>query len=366
MIKFLDIKKINDRDSYEIKKAVNRVIDSGWYILGNEVDTFEKSFAEFHKADHVIATSNGLDALKLIINAYLALGVFNEGDEILVPANTFIASVLAISDAKLKPVLVEVSEEDFLIDPKEIEKHITPNTKGIMNVHLYGQISYSRELQACIDRYNLIHVEDNAQAVGASKNGKASGTLGDAGAVSFYPGKNMGAIGDAGAIVTNNTELANMCRTLGNYGSQKKYVHNYKGFNCRMDEIQAAVLGVKLQYIALDNQRRQEIAEYYHSNISNPRIQTPKLPLEKENHVWHVYVLRCKHRDLLQTHLTEHGVQSLIHYPIPIHKQEAYQGEVDGGHQITEQLSEEILSIPISPVMSDIEIEEVVKALNSF
>lgn len=366
MIKFLDIKKINDRDSIEIKEAVNRVVDSGWYILGKEVAEFEKAFAKFHQVDHVIGTSNGLDALKLIIMAYIEMGYFKEGDEILVPANTFIASVLAISDAKLKPVLVEMSESDFLIDPKEIEKHLTPKTKGIMNVHLYGQISYSKALQDCINKHQLIHIEDNAQTIGATKFGKMSGTFGDVSAVSFYPGKNMGAIGDAGAIVTNNTELANMCRALGNYGSEKKYIHNYKGYNCRMDEIQAAVLSVKLKYITLDNQRRQEIAEYYCANITNSRIITPRLPEDKASHVWHVYVIRCSQRDLLQTHLKAHGVESLIHYPVPIHRQKSYLEDVGQDFKVTEQLAQEILSIPISPVISDIEIEQVVDVLNSF
>lgn len=366
MIKFLDIKKINDRDSHEIKEAVNKVIDSGWYILGKEVERFEKEFADFHKSKHVIATSNGLDALRLIIKAYLELGVFTEGDEILVPANTFIASVLAISDAKLKPVLVEVSKSDFLIDTKEIEKHITPKTKGIMNVHLYGQISYSEALENIIDKNNLIHIEDNAQAIGAFYKNKMSGTLGDASAVSFYPGKNLGALGDAGAIVTNNSELANVCKILANYGSEKKYVHNYKGNNNRMDEIQAAVLNVKLQYIQLDNQRRQEIAEYYVENIRNSRIKCPTLPSNKANHVWHLFVVQCKNRDLLQTHLKDNNIESLIHYPIPIHKQHSYINEVESAFEITEQLSNEILSIPISPVMSDLEVEEVVRVINTF
>ena len=366
MIKFLDIKKINDRDALEIKEAVNRVIDSGWYILGKEVGRFEQAFAEFHGAKHAIATSNGLDALKLILQSYVELGVFNEGDEILVPANTFIASVLSISDTKLKPVLVEVSKENFLINPKEIEQHITAKTKGIMNVHLYGQISYSSDLHNLIEKYNLIHIEDNAQAIGAMVDGKMSGTLGDASAVSFYPGKNMGALGDAGAIVTDNLELANMCKTLSNYGSEKKYVHNYKGFNNRMDEIQAAVLNVKLNYIRLDNERRQEIAEYYVNNINNSRIICPILPKEQSNHVWHLFVVRCAHRDLLQTHLKDNGVESLIHYPIPIHQQNSYKNEVDSTFEITESLSKEILSIPVSPVMSDIEIEQVVNVLNAF
>ena len=366
MIKFLDIKKINDRDALEIKEAVNRVIDSGWYILGKEVEAFEKAFADFHHANHVIATSNGLDALKLIIKAYIELGVFKEGDEILVPANTFIASVLAISDAKLKPVLVEVSKNDFLINTKEIEKHITSSTKGIMNVHLYGQISYSDELKDIVDKYNLIHIEDNAQAIGASKYGKMSGTFGDASAVSFYPGKNLGALGDAGAIVTNNESLAKTCRALANYGSEEKYVHNYKGYNNRMDEMQAAVLNVKLQYIKSDNERRQEIAKYYIDHIDNTRIVCPEIPNNPENHVWHLFVVRCSNRSLLQTHLKDNGIESLIHYPTPIHEQGAYQSEFGQTYRITEFLSKEILSIPISPVMSDTEIEKVVNVLNDF
>ncbi|MGB1294419.1 MAG: DegT/DnrJ/EryC1/StrS family aminotransferase [Flavobacteriales bacterium] len=366
MIKFLDIKKINDRDVVEIKKAVNRVVDSGWFVLGNEVENFESKFAKFHSAKHVIATSNGLDALKLILVAYKALGVFKDGDEILVPANTFIASVLAISDAKLKPVLVEVSEEDFLIDPKAIASKITSNTKGIMNVHLYGQISFSEELKSVINQHNLIHIEDSAQAIGAENFTKKSGTLGDAGAVSFYPGKNLGALGDAGAIITNNDELATVCRTLGNYGSNKKYNHVYQGYNCRMDEMQAAVLSVKLEYINTDNERRQEIAHRYINEISNSRIILPKMPEDPKSHVWHLFVIRTQNRGLLQTFLENNGVQSLIHYPVPIHKQEAYAGNFEESFEITEKLSEEILSIPISPVLTDIEIDRVIEVLNNF
>lgn len=366
MIKFLDIKKINDRDAVEIKEAVNRVIDSGWYVLGKEVAEFEAAFADFHQSKYCIAASNGLDALKLIMKSYVELGVFKEGDEILVPANTFIASVLAISEAKLKPILVEVSRSNFLIDPREIKKHITPKTKGIMNVHLYGQISYSKDLQHILDTHNLIHIEDNAQAIGAITDGKMSGTFGDASAVSFYPGKNMGALGDAGAIITNNTELAKMCRALGNYGSDKKYVHNYKGFNNRMDEIQAAVLKVKLQYIQHDNERRQEIAEYYVNNIDNTRITCPSLPEDRKRHVWHLFVLRCANRDLLQTHLKDNQIESLIHYPLPIHQQLSYKLDHPQEFRITELLSNEILSIPVSPVMSDTEVEKVVQIINTF
>lgn len=366
MIKFLDIKKINDQYSTEINDAVTRVVDSGWFILGNEVKAFEQEFAEFHSVNHVIGTSNGLDALKLIIRAYMELGVFKEGDEILVPANTFIASVLAISEAKLKPVLVEISEEDFLINPNEIEKHITNKTKGIMNVHLYGQISFSEELKKIVENHNLIHIEDNAQAIGATKDGKMSGTLGNAGAVSFYPGKNLGALGDAGAIITNDSVLAKMCRSLGNYGSEEKYVHKLQGYNNRMDEIQAAVLRVKLKHIKESNVRRQKIAQRYNNGISNKRIILPKISSDANNSVWHLYVVRCENRDELQSYLTENGIQSLIHYPIPIHKQESYKNIVDSNFEITERLSNEILSIPISPVMEDEEIEKVISVLNLF
>lgn len=366
MIKFLDIKKINDRDSIEIKNAINRVVDSGWYILGKEVEQFESKFAEYHKAKHVIATSNGLDALKLILKAYIELGVFVENDEIIVPANTFIASVLAISDAKLKPILVDVSEKDFLIDTSKIEEKISDKTKGIMNVHLYGNISCSPALLEIIKVNKLIHIEDSAQAIGSIYQNEKSGTIGDAGAVSFYPGKNLGALGDAGAIITNNDLLAQKCRALGNYGSEEKYIHQFKGFNCRMDEIQAAVLSVKLEKIDLDNTRRQAIAETYCSQINNPKIQLPLIPKNSKSHVWHLFVVRVKQRALFQDYLSKSGVQSLIHYPTPIHRQASYQAEISDKFPVTELLSEEILSIPISPVMSDDDVEKIITVINQY
>ncbi|MGB0427529.1 MAG: DegT/DnrJ/EryC1/StrS family aminotransferase, partial [Flavobacteriales bacterium] len=248
MIKFLDLEKINKQHSEELKSAVNQVIDSGWYVLGKEVERFEKQFAKFHHVDYAIACSNGFDALKIILKAYIEIGKLKEGDEVLIPANTFIASALAISEAKLKPVLVEVNPENYLIDYQQIEKHISSKTKAFMNVHLYGQASYSEELREVIQTHNLIHIEDNAQAIAAEVDGIKTGNLGDAAAFSFYPGKNMGALGDAGAILCKDKALAEACRMLSNYGSSKKYVHQSKGHNHRMDELQAAVLNVKLNY----------------------------------------------------------------------------------------------------------------------
>lgn len=367
MIKFLDIKKINDRQEKEISQAIQRVLDSGWYVLGSEVASFEKEFAEFHGVKYALATSNGLDALKIIIRAYIEKGLFQEGDEILVPANTFIASVLAISDAKLKPVLVDISEKDYLIDSSKIEAKISSKTKGIMNVHLYGQISYDEKLDQIIQKHQLIHIEDNAQAIGANLNGKKSGNIGHAAAVSFYPGKNLGALGDAGAILTNDKTLYRIGKSLANYGSEKKYIHDYQGFNNRMDELQAAVLRVKLPKINQDNQKRQAIAKRFVDGISNPKIELPEIPTDPSKHVWHLFVIRCDKRQKLQEYLQENGIQSLIHYPIPVHQQKSYQSLFEGEkYPITEQLSEEILSIPISPILEDSEVETIINTLNKF
>jgi dTDP-4-amino-4,6-dideoxygalactose transaminase len=366
MIPFLDIKQINLRQEKEIKEATNRVIESGWYVLGNEVKNFENKLSQYNGVKNCIATSNGLDALKIIIRAYSELGVFNEGDEILVPANTFVASVLAISDAKLVPVLVEVSEEDMLIDVSEIKSKLSEKTKGIMNVHLYGQISYSEDLQNIIDQENLIHIEDNAQGIGSVwENNVKAGALGHASAISFYPGKNLGALGDAGAILTNDDTLATLCRQLANYGSKEKYVHEYRGYNNRMDEMQAAILSVKLDWLDKDNNRRREIAKMYVEGISHSDIVLPKIPSNNLQHVWHLFVIRSTRRDELQEYLMESGIQSLIHYPIPIHMQKSY-SNISGDYSLTERLSKEILSLPISPVLTDAQVQLIIDEINQF
>ena len=328
MIKFLDLQKINSQYASELKEATARVIDSGWYLLGNEVKNFEAHLAEYVGVKHAIGVANGLDALRLILKAYIEIGVMHEGDEVIVPANTYIASILAISDNRLKPVLVEPDINTYNLDISQIEKHITPLTKAILVVHLYGQVCWSAELEAIAKKYNLKIIEDNAQAIGAEytprppKGGVKTGALGDAAGFSFYPGKNLGALGDAGAVTTNDDWLAMTVRALANYGSNQKYVHEFQGLNSRMDEIQAAILDVKLRYLDAETQHRREIAQYYCENIRNEKIILPaidyRLPTtDYKGHVWHLFVIRCSERDRLQQYLTDNGIQTLIHYPIP-------------------------------------------------
>lgn len=376
MIKFLDLQKINAQYADEIKNATSRVIDSGWYLLGNEVNQFEANLANYLHVKHSIAVANGLDALRLILKAYIEMGIMSEGDEVIVPANTYIASILAITDNRLKPVLVEPDIETYNLDCSLIEKHITSRTKAILAVHLYGQVCWSEELESLAQMYKLKIIEDNAQAIGAyytDKEGisRKTGTLGDAAGFSFYPGKNLGALGDAGAVTTNSDELAIMVRALGNYGSKQKYQHDFQGLNSRMDELQAAVLNVKLNYIDKENQRRREIAQYYCENLHNKKITIPLLNSKKDltdclNHVWHLFVIRCKDRDRLQKYLTEHGVQTLIHYPIPPHKQGAYGYMNYQSFSITEMIHNEVLSLPISPVITNEEVEIIVDLINKF
>ena len=374
MIKFLDLQKINAQYAEDIKVATARVIDSGWYLLGNEVNQFETHLADYLDIRNVIGVANGLDALRLILKAYIEMGLMNEGDEIIVPANTYIASILAITDNRLKPVLVEPDLETYNLNISLIEKHITSRTKAILVVHLYGRVCWSEELELLSEKYNLKIIEDNAQAIGAvytTKKGisKKTGSLGDASGFSFYPGKNLGALGDAGAVATNDSLLSETVRALGNYGSKEKYKHDSQGLNSRMDEIQAAVLDVKLHYIDNENQRRREIAQYYCDNIKNDKIILP-LTIEncsmKTDHVWHLFVIRCHQRDQLQKYLTNNGVQTLIHYPIPPHKQGAYSFMNNLSYPITEIIHNEVLSLPISPVITIDEVKNVVDLINQF
>lgn len=386
MIKFLDLKAINDSFEPDLSNAVKRVLDSGWYLLGNEVKAFELEYADYIGSKHCIGVANGLDALRLIFKAYIELEVMQEGDEIIVPSNTYIASILAVSDNRLRPVLVEPDISTYNIDPFKIEEKITERTKGIMIVHLYGQNAMHPEIQRLVDKYNLKLIEDNAQASGAWYEKKRSGSLGHAAGNSFYPGKNLGALGDAGAVTTDNDDLASVIRALANYGSNKKYVNDYKGLNSRLDEIQAAILRTKLPRLDADNQRRREIAQYYCDNINNPEITLPVtknffvsspprgdggglLPPfrgieEGFSHVWHLFVIRHPRRDDLQKYLTENGIQTLIHYPIPPHKQLAYKEWNHLCLQITEQIHKEVLSLPISPTLSLIENEKIVTIIN--
>lgn len=365
MIKFLDLQKITARYQNEIKEAVNRVVDSGWFLLGEELRNFENEFAEFTGVKHCIGVANGLDALRLILQGYIEMGLMKEGDEVIVPANTYIASILAITANRLTPVLVEPDIRTFNIDEDKIEQAITQHTKAIMIVHLYGQNSYSEKIERIANRYNLKIIEDNAQAQGAMYRGKRTGSLGDAAGVSFYPGKNMGALGDAGAVLTNDDELAFIIRALGNYGSTVKYENLYQGLNSRLDEIHAAVLRIKLRYLDQDNAERRKTAGKYLNAIHNDSIILPKI-VSEEGHVWHLFVVRTKDRLALQKHLLKNEIQTLIHYPIPPHKQKAYQSWNHLSFPITEQIHSEVLSLPISPVMTADDIEKIILSVNSY
>jgi len=364
MIDFLDLKKINEQYADELKKVASEVIDSGWYIKGEKVQLFENHLAEYLGVKYVIGVANGLDALRLILRAYIELEVLEEGDEIIVPANTYIATILAITDNRLVPILVEPDIKTYNLDISLVEQKITSKTKAIMIVHLYGQICWSDKLERIAKKYNLKLIEDNAQAIGALWNGKRSGSLGDAAGLSFYPGKNLGALGDGGAIATNSNELAEVVQTLGNYGSKEKYINKYQGLNSRLDEIQAAFLDIKLKYLDLENQRRREIAQLYSEDIKNENIILPTVQ-NYHGHVWHLYVIRTKQRDLLQKYLNDHGIQTLIHYPIPPHKQKAYKEWNNLHFPITDKIHQEVLSLPISSVMkNEEEILYIINVLN--
>lgn len=365
MIKFLDIQKITHKNSKEIHDEVSRIIDSGWYLLGDENKRFEKNYSDFIGTKHSINVANGLDALRLIIKAYVEMGVFETGDEIIVPANTYIASILAITDNRLKPILVEPDILSYQIDDSKIEQHISPRTKGIMIVHLYGQCAFTEKIGEICKKYNLKLIEDNAQSTGCVFKGRRTGSLGDAAGHSFYPGKNMGALGDSGAVTTDNDQLAETVRALANYGSGEKYVFDYQGLNSRMDEIQAAILNVKLKYIDSDNQYRKSIAKYYLDNISNSNIIVPIIS-DWDAHVCHLFVVRTKNRDMLLQHLADNGIQALIHYPIPPHKQKAYKEWNTMSFPITEKIHNEVVSLPISQVISEEEAQKVVNAINTF
>ena len=371
MIKFLDLQKINAQYAGELKQAAADVIDSGWFLQGEQVKNFEKQFGDYLSVNHAITCANGLDALRLILKAYIELGIMNEGDEVIVPANTFIASILAITDNRLKPVLVEPDIQTYNLDISLIEQAITPRTKAIMVVHLYGRICWSDELENIARKYNLKLIEDNAQAIGANyyfPDGKIkkSGSLGDVAGNSFYPGKNLGALGDAGAVTTSDKELATLVRALGNYGSKEKYINEYQGLNSRTDEIQAAFLSVKLKYLDNENEIRRRIADSYLEKIKNEKIILPLLPKQKDSHVHHLFVIRTENRDDLRLYLESNGVQALSHYPIPPHKQKAYK-EWNGKHfPVTEKIHREVLSLPISQVMMEEEAEKIIDLLNKY
>lgn len=363
-VPFLSLKEITDKNLDEIKEAMNRVIDSGWYLQGNENKNFELAYSKYIGTKHCIGVANGLDALILIFRAYIELGIMKPGDEIIVPANTYIASILAISENGLVPVLVEPNINNFQIDPEKIESAITNKTRGILIVHLYGICAYTDKIGELCKKYNLKLVEDNAQAHGCKFNGIKTGAIGD-GAHSFYPGKNLGAFGDAGAVTTNDDILAAEIRSLANYGSSKKYVFKYKGRNSRLDETNAAILSVKLKYLDEDNKKRREIAKKYVKNINNPLIKLPSFAID-EKYVCHVFPVLVEKRDEFQKYLSDNDIQTVIHYPIPPHKQEAYKEWNHLSYPITEEIHNKILSLPISPTLTNEQLNYVIDVINKW
>jgi dTDP-4-amino-4,6-dideoxygalactose transaminase len=365
MIPFLDLKKLNEQYRPEFEQAIGQVLDSGWYILGSQNEAFEKEFASYCGTRHCIGVANGLDALILILEAYKELGKLKEGDEVLVPSNTYIASILAISKARLKPVLVEPDPQTFLLTAEGVKEKIGPATKAIMPVHLYGQLCPMQEINALAAQHGLLVIEDSAQSHGAVQNGKRSGNLGHASGFSFYPGKNLGALGDGGAVTTNDDELATTLKALRNCGSHKKYHHLYKSINSRLDELQAALLRVKLRHLEEATEKRRAVADYYLGHIRNEKIVLPTV-VEPQGHVWHLFVVKTEERDRFQTYLQDNGVQTVIHYPIPPHKQEAYSEWKDLSFPVSEALHSQVISLPISDVMTKSEIGEVVRIVNQF
>lgn len=361
MIPFLDVKAINLRFKDELELAMKEVLESGWYILGEKSRAFEKAFAEYCGIEHCIGCGNGLDALRLGIKA-LGLG---ENDEIIVPANTYIASILAISDNGCKPIFVEPSLQTYNIDVEKIESAITPRTKAILVVHLYGQVVEMQKVWELAQKHKLAIIEDCAQAHGAIYQGRRVGTLGDVAGFSFFPGKNLGALGDGGAVTTKHKDVAEKVRALGNYGSHKKYVNLYKGLNSRLDELQAAFLEIKLKHLDSDNESRRAVAKFYRENITNNKIILPEC-VSEEGHAWHLFVVRCEERERFQAYLKDNGIETIIHYPIPPHKQEAYKEYNHLSLPITEKIHREVLSLPISPVMSREQAERAVSVINGF
>lgn len=369
MLPFLDLKSINQQYREQLIEACTRVIDSGWYIGGKELEQFELHFAKFCGTKYAIGVANGLDALILTLRAWKELGKLQDGDEVIVPSNTYIASILAITANQLKPVLVEPNIDTFNLDPNKIEAAITNKTRVILPVHLYGQLAAMPEIMVIAKKYNLLVLEDSAQSHGAEIQGKKAGNWGDASGFSFYPGKNLGALGDAGAITTNDEELAQMLRVLRNYGSHEKYKNIVRGVNSRLDEIQAAMLDIKLQFLDKETQLRRDIAQMYLQGINNPLIQLPKIEKSASNdkkHVWHLFVIRTELREALQKYLTAHGVQTLIHYPIPPHKQQAYQEWNDISFPISEQIHGEALSLPLGTFFNITEIQNIIDVINDF
>lgn len=365
MIPFLDLKAINAQYNDELVAACTRVIDSGWYIQGVEVSTFEQEFASYCGTKHAIGVANGLDALTLTLRAWKELSLLKEGDEVIVPANTYIASILAITENRLVPVLVEPDLATYNLCPQNTQAAITAKTRVILPVHLYGQLADMPAITDIAERHNLLVLEDSAQAHGASINGKKAGNWGHASGFSFYPGKNLGALGDAGAITTNDDELAQTLRALGNYGSHKKYENLYQGVNSRLDEIQAAMLRVKLCNLDTEIGHRRVVAKAYIEGINNPSITLPSWQ-HVDSHVFHLFVVRTNQRSALQQHLQEQGIQPLIHYPLPPHKQQAYSQWNTQSYPVTEMIHNQVLSLPMGPTLAKNDIATVIAACNSF
>ncbi len=369
MIPFLDLKTINQQYRAELIEACTRVLDSGWYIGGQELEKFEQHFAQYCGAEFAIGVANGLDALILTLRAWKELGKLQDGDEVIVPANTYIASILAITANNLTPVLVEPDEQSLNISPAAIQEAITAKTKVILPVHLYGQLADMPSILQIAQQYNLLVLEDSAQAHGAQIDGKKAGNWGDASGFSFYPGKNLGALGDAGAITTNDAEVAQTLRALRNYGSHEKYKNLFSGVNSRLDEIQAAILDIKLKYLDQEMEKRRQIASLYLNQIQNPYIRLPLIQADASDnlqHVWHLFVIQSEYREELQSYLKDNGVQTLIHYPIPPHKQQAYQEWNDLSFPITERIHVQVLSLPIGPTQTEEETLKVIELCNAF
>jgi len=364
-VPFLSLKAVNARYATELKAAAARVIDSGWYVLGEELAAFEREFAGYCGVRHAIGVGNGLDALALLLRGYIELGRLAEGDEVLVPGNTFIASFLAVTGNRLVAVPVEPDAATFNIDPSGVAAAIGPRTRAVMAVHLYGQLADMAALRALADQHGLLLLEDAAQAHGAACDGRRAGAFGDAAGFSFFPAKNLGALGDAGAITTDDDALAQCVTALRNYGSETKYHHRFRGINSRLDEMQAALLRVKLKYLDEDTRLRRRVAARYRGGIDHPQIALPAVARE-EAHAWHLFVLRCRRRDALQDHLRAHGIHTQVHYPLPPHRQPAYAGLLDAQLPLTERLHREVLSLPIGPTLSEADVERVIAACQAF
>ncbi len=365
MIKFLDLKALNSQYHSEIIEATQNVINSGWYIKGEALSNFEDNFAQYCNTKHCVGVANGLDALVLIFRALKIQGKLKDGDEVIVPANTYIASIIALTENNLTPVLVEPNPKTFNLSKDSLKSKLSSKTKAVLTVHLYGQLA--EDISAFCEEHDLLLIEDAAQAHGAeNREGQKAGSFGIAAGFSFYPGKNLGALGDAGAVTTSDSALADLISQLGNYGSEKKYHNSQQGLNSRLDEMQAAILDVKLKYIDKDIDSRREVASYYQKHISNSKIQLPNWNPEVKDHVFHLYVIRCQDRDNLQQYLSDHDIQTVIHYPIPPHQQKAYSDWNDLSFPITEQIHQEVLSLPISPVIEQKDLDTIVNVINKF